>query len=220
MREFSTSSAASRPLPDIDSILLAAPVIPVLIIEEADHAVAIAEALVGGGLPVIEVTLRTAQALDAIRAMKEVPGAIVGAGTVITPEQYQQALDAGAEFAVSPGLTRTLAREVASGPVPFLPGVANAGDIMRALEFGFTRLKFFPATAAGGPPVLKSLSSVFGQVRFCPTGGITAATAPEWLSIPSVLCVGGSWVVPPGTETNTSAISERARQAAALRRRQ
>lgn len=217
--EFSRSSAASRPLHDIDSILRTAPVIPVLIIDEAEHAVPIAEALVEGGLPVIEVTLRTPRALEAIRAMKGVPGAIVGAGTVLTPAQYREAVDAGAEFAVSPGLTDTLGREAANGPLPFLPGVANAGDIMRALEFGFTRLKFFPATAAGGPPVLKSLSSVFGQLRFCPTGGITAATAPEWLSIPSVLCVGGSWLLPPGTESDTSAIRERARQAATLGRR-
>jgi len=202
---------------DLDSILAAAPVIPVLVIDRVEEAAPIARALVEGGLPVLEVTLRTPAALDSIRAMKAVPGAIVGAGTVLNPAQYDEAAAAGAEFVVSPGLTERLGRHAAAGPVPLLPGVATAGEIMRAIELGFTRLKFFPATASGGLPALKAMSAVFGAVRFCPTGGITAATAPEWLALPCVACVGGSWLVPADAAPDVAAIGERARAAASLR---
>jgi 2-dehydro-3-deoxyphosphogluconate aldolase/(4S)-4-hydroxy-2-oxoglutarate aldolase len=200
---------------DIDAIMTAAPVIPVLVIEQVGDAVAVAEALVAGGLPVLEVTLRTPAALDAIRAMKDVPGAIVGAGTVLNPSQFNAAIEAGSEFVVSPGLTETLGKAAAGAHVPLLPGVASASDIMRALDLGFTRLKFFPAMASGGIAALKGFSSVFGQVRFCPTGGITLETAADWLALPSVACVGGSWLVPAG-RVDHAGITERARQAAAL----
>jgi 2-dehydro-3-deoxyphosphogluconate aldolase / (4S)-4-hydroxy-2-oxoglutarate aldolase len=205
-------------LADIDRILAAAPVIPVLVIDRVEDALPVARALVEGGLPVLEVTLRTPAALDAIRAMKEVDGAIVGAGTVLNPRQYEQAVEAGSEFVVSPGLTETLGRAVEGAPVPLLPGVATAGDIMRALDLGFSRLKFFPAMASGGLPALKGFAAVFGGVRFCPTGGITLETAPDWLALDAVACVGGSWLVPAG-EIDPAAIGERARRAAALRSR-
>lgn len=204
---------------DIDAIMEAAPVIPVLVIEDAGHAVPIAEALVAGGLPVLEVTLRTPAALDAIRAMKKVPRAIVGAGTVLNPELLEQAIGAGAEFVVSPGLTRRLGEAALACGVPLLPGVASASEVMRALDLGFTRLKFFPAVAAGGLPALKGLASVFGGVRFCPTGGVTQDNAGEWLALPSVACVGGTWLVPAGTQPDPVAIEARARQAASLRSR-
>jgi 2-dehydro-3-deoxyphosphogluconate aldolase/(4S)-4-hydroxy-2-oxoglutarate aldolase len=202
---------------DLDSIMRAAPVIPVLVIEQVEDALPIARALVEGGLPVLEVTLRTPAALDAIRAMKEVEGAIVGAGTVLNPRQLEAAAEAGAEFAVSPGLTEALGKAAADSPVPLLPGIATASDVMRALDLGFSRLKFFPAMAAGGIPALKGLSAVFGGIAFCPTGGITPGNAPDWLALPSVTCVGGSWLVPAGAAIDEEAIRRRAREAAALR---
>jgi 2-dehydro-3-deoxyphosphogluconate aldolase/(4S)-4-hydroxy-2-oxoglutarate aldolase len=205
---------------DLDTIMRAAPVIPVLVIERVEDALPIARALVEGGLPVLEVTLRTPAALEAIRAMKEVDGAIVGAGTVLNPDQLDAAIETGAEFAVSPGLTERLGKAAAEAPIPLLPGTATASDIMRARDLGFTRLKFFPATAAGGIPALKSLSAVFGGVTFCPTGGITPETAPGWLALPSVACVGGSWLVPAGAAVDSAEITRRAREAAALRARQ
>jgi 2-dehydro-3-deoxyphosphogluconate aldolase/(4S)-4-hydroxy-2-oxoglutarate aldolase len=201
----------------IDDIMALAPVIPVLIVDRVEDAVPIAEALVEGGLPVLEVTLRTPAALDAIRAMKQVPGAVVGAGTVLDPAQLACALDAGAEFIVSPGLTEPLGKAAASAGIPFLPGTSNTGDIMRARDLGFTRLKFFPAEANGGLPVLKALAAVFGEVRFCPTGGITQDSAPAWLAEPAVACVGGSWLVPRGQAVDPEAITARARAAASLR---
>ena len=204
-------------MPEIDRILGAAPVIPILVIENADHAVPIAEALVAGGLPVLEVTLRTPAALDAIRAMKTVAGAIVGAGTVLDPAAFDAAVAAGAEFVVSPGLTQDFARHAARSGVPFLPGVATASEIMAARDFAFTRLKFFPAVAAGGLPALKAHAAVFRDVRFCPTGGITAATAADWLALPCVPCVGGSWLAPAGEAPDVEAIRQRASEAAQLR---
>ncbi|MDQ8756970.1 bifunctional 4-hydroxy-2-oxoglutarate aldolase/2-dehydro-3-deoxy-phosphogluconate aldolase [Sphingosinicella sp. LHD-64] len=204
---------------DIDTFMGRAPVIPVLVIDRVEDARPIAEALVAGGLPVLEVTLRTPAALDAIREMKKVDGAVVGAGTVLDPDQLDTALEAGAEFVVSPGLTDRLGRAAADAGVPFLPGTATTGDIMRALDLGFFRLKFFPATAAGGLPVLKAMTAVFGQVRFCPTGGITLASAPEWLAEPAVACVGGSWLVPRGQAIDPEAIRARAAAAAQLRSR-
>lgn len=199
----------------IDDIMALAPVIPVLVIDRIEDALPVAEALVEGGLPVLEVTLRTPVALEAIRIMKQVPGAVVGAGTVLDPSQLMDARAAGAEFIVSPGLTQRLGEAI--GATPFLPGVSTTGDIMRALDLGFTRLKFFPAEAAGGLPVLKALAAVFGSVRFCPTGGITQDSAPAWLAEPAVACVGGSWLVPRGQAIDRAAIMMRARAAATLR---
>lgn len=196
----------------IETIMRAAPVIPVIVIEDLDHAVPLARALVAGGLPVLEVTLRTPQALDAIRAMKQVEGAIVGAGTVTNPKELEAALDAGAEFIVSPGLTPALAQAAIQHDVPFLPGIANAGDIMMGLDLGLTHFKFFPAMAAGGLPALKALAAPFSQCKFCPTGGISLANAPDWLAFDPVLCVGGSWVAPAGNP-DTPKIEAVARQA-------
>jgi 2-dehydro-3-deoxyphosphogluconate aldolase/(4S)-4-hydroxy-2-oxoglutarate aldolase len=201
----------------VERVMTLAPVIPVLVIEEIDHALPIAEALVAGGLPALEVTLRTPCAIDAIRVMKQVPGAVVGAGTVLNPGDLARALDAGAEFIVSPGLTPELGQAAVDSGVPFLPGSANASDIMLALDLGLSRLKFFPAVASGGTAALKAISGPFGQVRFCPTGGITQATAPEWLALDAVLCVGGSWMVPKG-KPDPAVIEAAARQAAELRR--
>jgi 2-dehydro-3-deoxyphosphogluconate aldolase/(4S)-4-hydroxy-2-oxoglutarate aldolase len=201
---------------NIEQVMRSAPVIPVLVLDGSCDPAALAEALVGAGLPVIEVTLRTASALDAIKAMKAVPGAIVGAGTVLNERMLGESLDAGAEFIVSPGLTEPLGRAAIASGVPYLPGIANAGDIMRGLDLGLTRFKFFPAEASGGLPALKALAAPFGDVRFCPTGGIREETAPQWLAHPSVLCVGGSWLVHPG-EADLQAISERARRAAQLK---
>ena len=200
----------------IERVMRTAPVIPVLVIEDANQARALAEALVAGGLKVLEVTLRTPAALDAIREMKQVPGAVVGAGTVTNSAELDEALAAGAEFIVSPGLTEPLARAAIDKQVPFLPGVATAGDIMRGLDLGLSEFKFFPAEASGGLPALKSLAAPFGSVKFCPTGGISAESAPEWLAHPSVLCVGGSWIVPSGADL--AQVRELAEQAATLAR--
>lgn len=199
----------------IERIMRAAPVIPVLVIDDADSARAIAEALVAGGLPVLEVTLRTPAALDSMRAMADVEGAIVGAGTVLNPGQLDQAQAAGARFVVSPGLTDPVVRAAQANDMPILPGVANASDIMRGLDLGLDRFKFFPAEAAGGLKALKSLAGPFGDARFCPTGGITLDTAPAWLAEEAVLCVGGSWLVKPGM--TPAEIEAAARAAAALR---
>jgi len=201
---------------NIDSVMRMAPVIPVLTIEPGIDPAALAETLVQGGLPVIEVTLRTAGALDAIRAMAGVKGAIVGAGTVLDEAQLAQAIDAGAQFIVSPGLTNPLALAARDTEIPFLPGVATASELMRGLDLGLDRFKFFPAEAAGGLAALKALAAPFGDVRFCPTGGITEQSAPEWLAHSSVLCVGGSWIVPKG-ETDLGTIGDRARAAAGIR---
>lgn len=201
----------------IDAMMRLAPVIPVIVIDEEAHAVPLAEALVAGGLRVLEVTLRTPAALPAIRAMKEVEGAIVGAGTVTNARELDAALEAGSEFIVSPGLTEPLGRAAVASGVPFLPGIANAGDIMRGLDLGLDRFKFFPAMAAGGLPALKALAAPFGNVHFCPTGGISLENAPEWLAFEPVLCVGGSWVAPRGAPDG-AAITAAAREAAALAR--
>jgi 2-dehydro-3-deoxyphosphogluconate aldolase/(4S)-4-hydroxy-2-oxoglutarate aldolase len=201
---------------NIDAIMRTAPVIPVIVIEDEAHAVPLAEALVAGGLRVLEVTLRTPAALPAIRAMKQVQGAIVGAGTVTNPRELDAALEAGSEFIVSPGLTDTLGKAAIAAGVPFLPGIANAGDIMRGLDLGLDRFKFFPAMAAGGLPALKALAAPFGQCRFCPTGGISLENAPEWLAFDPVLCVGGSWVSPKGAPDKV-VIERLAKEAFALR---
>ncbi len=199
----------------IETIMRKASVIPVLVIDDVAHAVPIARALVAGGLAVLEVTLRTTAALDAIRAMKQVPGAIVGAGTVLNPKDLEAALAAGSEFIVSPGLTPALGAAAIASGAPFLPGTANAADIMLGLDLGLTRFKFFPAEASGGMAALKAIAAPFGDARFCPTGGITLASAPAWLALDAVLCVGGSWLVPKGPP-DVAAIEVAARAAAAL----
>ncbi len=197
----------------IQSIMRLAPVIPVVTIADVSFARPIAEALVAGGLPAIEVTLRTPVALAAIGEIAEVEGAVAGAGTVLNRRDFEASLKAGAQFIVSPGLTATLAEAAIDSQVPFLPGVATASDIMRGLDFGLDRFKFFPAVAAGGVPALKALAAPFPHCRFCPTGGITAATAPDWLALEAVECVGGSWIVPPGQPPNIAAITGAARTA-------
>jgi 2-dehydro-3-deoxyphosphogluconate aldolase/(4S)-4-hydroxy-2-oxoglutarate aldolase len=200
---------------DIDSIMRTAPVIPVLEIEDVRQARPLAEALVSGGLRVLEVTLRTPAAIDAIKEMKKVEGAIVGAGTVINNAQLDAVVDAKVEFIVSPGLTETLALAAIATKVPFLPGVATASDIMRGLDLGLSHFKFFPAMASGGIPALRALTAPFGKVRFCPTGGISESMVPDWLALEAVLCVGGSWVAGKGPPDYV-AIAEAARRASRL----
>jgi len=196
----------------IETIMRTAPVIPVIVIEDPAHAFPLAQALVAGGLRVLEVTLRTPAALEAIREMKRVPGAIVGAGTVVNEAQLDEARNAGAEFIVSPGLTDRLGAAVAEAGVPWLPGTATAGDIMRGLDLGLEHFKFFPAETSGGLKALKALAAPFYQAQFCPTGGISAATAPDWLAFGPVLCVGGSWI----TSGTAAEIEAKARAAAAV----
>lgn len=201
----------------VEQVMELAPVIPVLVVDRVEDALTIARALVAGGLPALEVTLRTPAALDVIRAMKTVEGAIVGAGTVTNPDELAAAIDAGSEFIVSPGLTERLGKAAIESGVPFLPGTASAADIMRGLDLGLSHFKFFPASTSGGLPALKALAAPFYQCRFCPTGGISLATAPEWLGFDPVLCVGGSWVVPKGAP-DEPAIEAAAREAAGLAR--
>ena len=173
-----------------------APVVPVLVIDDLAHARPLAEALVAGGLPALEVTLRTPVALDAIRAMAEVPGGVVGAGTLLTPADVKAAKAAGAMFGVSPGATDRLIAACEDEGLPLLPGAATASEIMALLEKGYTVQKFFPAEQAGGAAYLKSIGSPLPQVRFCPTGGISLKIAPDYLALKNILCVGGSWVAP------------------------
>lgn len=176
-------------------LALMAPVIPVIIIEDVADAVPMAEALVAGGLPVLEVTLRTPVALEAIKAMAGVKGGVVGAGTVLTEMDVTAAKGAGAKFAVSPGCTDALIDACEEADLPLLPGVSSAGEAMKALERGYDMLKFFPAEQAGGAPFLKALASPLPQITFCPTGGVSPANALDYLALPNVKCVGGSWVV-------------------------
>ena len=201
----------------VETMMRTAPVIPVLVIDDVVHARPIAQALVAGGLCVLEVTLRTAAALDVIAEMKKVPGAIVGAGTVVDIPGLESAIAAGAEFIVSPGLTDNLGKAAFASGIPFLPGIASAGDIMRGLDLGLKHFKFFPAETNGGLPALKSLIGPFGQCRFCPTGGIKLETAADWLAVPEILCVGGSWLVGKGAP-DIVAIEAAARAAGALKR--
>ncbi|BAG22045.1 MULTISPECIES: bifunctional 4-hydroxy-2-oxoglutarate aldolase/2-dehydro-3-deoxy-phosphogluconate aldolase [Streptomyces] len=191
-----TSSAAPT-APSDASVLDLAPVVPVVVLHDAADAVPLARALVAGGLPAIEVTLRTPAALDSIRAMAaEVPGAVVGAGTVISPEHVRDTVAAGARFLVSPGWTDALLEAMKASGVPFLPGVSTTSEVVALLERGVREMKFFPAEAAGGTAYLKALSAPLPQARFCPTGGISLASAPSYLALPNVGCVGGSWMVP------------------------
>lgn len=179
------------------SVLDLAPVVPVVVVEDAADAVPLARALVAGGLPAIEVTLRTPCALDAIRAVAaEVPDAVIGAGTVISPRNVADSVAAGARFLVSPGWTDTLLDAMKESGVPFLPGVSTTSEVVALLERGVSEMKFFPAEAAGGTAYLKSLSGPLPQARFCPTGGITLASAPSYLALKNVACVGGSWLLP------------------------
>ena len=197
-----------------------APVIPVLVIDDASTAADLAQALVAGGLPVLEVTLRTVAALDAIRAMAEVEGGVVGAGTLLTPYDVQMAVEAGARFGVSPGATDHLLEAVEIHDLPLLPGAATASEAMRLLERGYTVQKFFPAEANGGVPALKSIGAPIPQVRFCPTGGVSPANAESYLSLPNTLCVGGSWVAPAQlvADKDWAGITALAKTAAALPR--
>ncbi|MCM8556219.1 bifunctional 4-hydroxy-2-oxoglutarate aldolase/2-dehydro-3-deoxy-phosphogluconate aldolase [Sphingomicrobium sediminis] len=193
-----------------------APVIPVLVLDEdGPDPVALAETLVEAGLPVIEVTLRTEGALQAMEKMAAVEGAILGAGTVLNPVALYEAVDYGAEFIVSPGMTDWVVRAAQDKNVPILPGVATAGEIMRGLDLGLNHFKFFPAEANGGLPALKAISAPLAGAKFCPTGGVRADTAAEWLAHDAVLCVGGSWILPKG-ENDLEKVAERARAAAAL----
>ncbi|MFJ4325088.1 bifunctional 4-hydroxy-2-oxoglutarate aldolase/2-dehydro-3-deoxy-phosphogluconate aldolase [Streptomyces tricolor] len=211
-----TSSPPSAPAA---SVLDLAPVVPVVVLADAADAVPLARALVAGGLPAIEVTLRTPAALDAIRAIAdEVPQAVVGAGTVLTPEQVAACTAAGAQFLVSPGWTETLLAAMRGSGVPFLPGVSTTSEVVALLERGVREMKFFPAQAAGGTAYLKSLAGPLPQARFCPTGGIGPTTAPEYLALPNVGCVGGSWMVPAEAVAagDWARIEELARAAAGL----
>ena len=201
----------------IDDLMRTSPVIPVISLDGTIDPAELARTYVANGLRVIEVTLRTPQALDCIRAMAGVEGAIVGAGTVLNEKQLDQAIEAGSQFIVSPGLTEPLGKAAVARGIPFLPGIATAGDLMRGLDLGLDRFKFFPAETSGGRPALKALSGPFGNIRFCPTGGITPDSAADWLALDSVLCVGGSWLLKSG-ESDFAAIGERAKAAAALRR--
>ncbi|MFJ1879824.1 bifunctional 4-hydroxy-2-oxoglutarate aldolase/2-dehydro-3-deoxy-phosphogluconate aldolase [Streptomyces sp. NPDC088137] len=202
------------------SVLDLAPVVPVVVLEDAADAVPLARALVAGGLPAIEVTLRTAAALDAIRAIaSEVPDAVVGAGTVISGRNVSDTVAAGARFLVSPGWTDRLLDAMKASGVPFLPGVSTTSEVVALLERGVTEMKFFPAEAAGGTAYLKALSAPLPQARFCPTGGISLASAPSYLALPNVGCVGGSWMVPADAiaAKDWARVERLASEAAALR---
>ncbi|MGW4228862.1 bifunctional 4-hydroxy-2-oxoglutarate aldolase/2-dehydro-3-deoxy-phosphogluconate aldolase [Streptomyces sp. NPDC004980] len=214
------TSSAPAALPASASVLDLAPVVPVVVLEDAADAVPLARALVAGGLPAIEVTLRTAAALDAIRAIAaEVPGAVVGAGTVISVRNVTETVSAGARFLVSPGWTDTLLDAMKASGVPFLPGVSTTSEVVALLERGVTEMKFFPAEAAGGTAYLKALSAPLPQARFCPTGGISLASAPAYLALPNVGCVGGSWMIPGDAVAakDWTRVERLAREASALR---
>lgn len=204
----------------LESVLALAPVVPVVVIEDVAHAVPLARALVAGGTPAIEVTLRTPAALDAIRAIAgQVEGAHVGAGTVLDADQYEAAVQAGATFIVSPGSTPALLDAAGQQSVPLLPGAASASEAMNLLEHGYTLQKFFPAEAAGGVAMLRSLGGPLPGIRFCPTGGVKPDNAREYLALPNVVCVGGSWLTPAKLVQagDWTAIEQLAREAAALR---
>ncbi len=197
-----------------------APIIPVLVVDDASVARPLAEALVAGGLPVLEVTLRTDAALDVICEMAKVEGGVVGAGTLLTPQDVQNAVAAGARFGVSPGATNRLLDACEAADLPLLPGAATASEAMALLERGYTVQKFFPAEANGGAAALKAIGAPIPQVRFCPTGGVSLKNAPDYLGLSNVLCAGGSWVAPKDlvTKGDWKAIEELAREAAQLSR--
>ena len=197
-----------------------APVIPVLVLDDVATARPLAEALVAGGLPVLEVTLRTPVALEVISEMAKVEGGVVGAGTLLSPQDVQNAINAGATFGVSPGATDTLLDACEAADLPLLPGAATSSEVMRLLERGYRVQKFFPAEANGGAPALKAIGAPLPQVKFCPTGGVSLANAPTYLGLSNTLCVGGSWVAPKDliAEKAWSAIEALAAEAAALTR--
>lgn len=207
--------------PSIKPILQLGPVIPVMVVERTEDAVPLARALLAGGVKVLEITLRTPNAMAVIGEIaRHVPDAVVAAGTVTTPEQWDKAARAGAKFAVSPGLTPRLLDAALKAPIPLLPGVATASELMTAMDAGFECFKFFPAQQAGGIAMLKALGGPFAQAVFCPTGGITPANAPDYLALPNVACVGGSWLAPTTDVAagNWTAIAALAQAAAALPR--
>ncbi|MGB9097336.1 bifunctional 4-hydroxy-2-oxoglutarate aldolase/2-dehydro-3-deoxy-phosphogluconate aldolase [Erwinia sp.] len=180
-----------------EQILTSGPVVPVIVINKLEHAVPLAKALVAGGIRVLEVTLRTACALEAIRTIaKEVPDAIVGAGTVINPQQLHEVTEAGAQFAISPGLTEDLLKAANAGSIPLIPGISTVSELMLGMDHGLREFKFFPAEANGGVKALQAIAGPFPQVRFCPTGGISPANYRDYLALKSVHCIGGSWLVP------------------------
>ncbi|MDA7966881.1 bifunctional 4-hydroxy-2-oxoglutarate aldolase/2-dehydro-3-deoxy-phosphogluconate aldolase [Ruegeria sp.] len=197
-----------------------APIVPVLVVDDAAQARPLAEALVAGGLPALEVTLRTPAALDAIRAMSQVPGGVVGAGTLVTPEDVRAAKEAGAQFGVSPGATDALIAACEAEDLPLLPGAATASEAMRLLEQGYDMLKFFPAEASGGAPALKAIGAPLPQISFCPTGGVSPSNARDYLSLSNVVCAGGSWVAPKQMVAagDWAGIEALAREASALER--
>ncbi len=205
----------------IETTMRLAPVIPVVVIDDAKAAVPMARALVAGGTPAIEVTLRTPAALEAIRAIAaEVEGAIIGVGTVLNARDLHAALQAGARFAVSPGMSPYLLDAADDSALPLLPGVATASEAMSLLERGYRHLKFFPAVPAGGPKLLGAWASPLPQIRFCPTGGISLSSAGDFLALPNVLCVGGSWLTPADklASGDWAGIELLAREAAGLRK--
>ncbi|MBX7551358.1 bifunctional 4-hydroxy-2-oxoglutarate aldolase/2-dehydro-3-deoxy-phosphogluconate aldolase [Streptomyces sp. NPDC004232] len=214
-----TSPLPSPSPASVHDLVAPAPVVPVVVVSDVADAVPLARALVAGGLPAIEVTLRTPAAQAAIRAIAaEVPAAVVGAGTVITPEQVSASTAAGARFLVSPGWTDVLLAAMRGSGLPFLPGVSTTSEVVALLERGVRDMKFFPAQAAGGTAYLRSLAGPLPQARFCPTGGIGPANAPEYLALPNVGCVGGSWMVPADAVAagDWARIEELARAAAGL----
>lgn len=201
-------------------ILSAGAVVPVMAIDDLSTAVELSNALVEGGIPTLEITLRTAQGIEAIRLIKkEVPGAIVGAGTVINGDQLKAVEDAGAVFAISPGFNVKFAEATKNSGISVIPGIATPGELMLALEYGIDTMKLFPAEVVGGRSMLKALHGPFPQVKFCPTGGISLETAPEYLKLPNVLCVGGSWLTPKDliAKKDWAAITQLAKEAAALK---
>ena len=215
MPSWTPESRAAR----IDQLLSQAPVLPVLDIERLDDALTLARTLVEAGLPVLEITLRSAVAIEAIRIIaREVPAAIVGAGTVLDADALRAVADAGAVFAIAPGSTEALYAAAAEAPIPFLPAIATASELMRGLEHGHRRFKFFPAESSGGIAALKSFAGPFASVRFCPTGGIDASRARDYLALPNVITVGGSWMVqkPALQSRDWDAIASLSRAAAAL----
>jgi len=179
-------------------VLNAGPVVPVIVIKNIEHAVPLAKAVLKGGINVLEITLRSAQAIEAIRLIsRDVPEAIVGAGTVTSPEDLIAVAEAGAVFTISPGLTPNLLAAAGQGPIALIPGISTASELMLGMEMGYTEFKFFPAEAAGGVRMLKSIGGPFPQITFCPTGGISASNFNDYLALDNVACVGGSWIVPP-----------------------
>jgi 2-dehydro-3-deoxyphosphogluconate aldolase/(4S)-4-hydroxy-2-oxoglutarate aldolase len=204
---------------DNNHLLQVSPVIPVVTIEDPADAVPVAQALLDGGVRIIELTLRTDRALESLaRISQEVPEILTGAGTVLTPAQADAAVEAGAQFLVSPGTTTTLLQHLLTLPAPVLPGVATVSEALCVLEHGITSMKFFPAAQAGGPSYLKAISAPVPQIRFCPTGGITTSTAPDYLALPNVSCIGGSWLTPQSAirDQNWQHITDLARRTTTL----